>query len=315
MALRRLPFTAGDGAKASLRIVEPRADGGGEPVLVAHSLGLGPDAYRYGRDSLVDALVAGGFQVYLLTHRGDPDAWMPVGARADFDAILEGCVPAALAAVQEHSGFPRVHWVGHGLGGQLGLVAAARREALASVVALAAPVRFQQPQTEMRTLSLITRLLPERMALPAHVMARAALPAVGQTDWMGEASGARVRGVMEYASHGVSGGLVDQVSTWVREGTLTSRAGLVDYTATLGRAQVPLLVGYGRSSTVAGEAAVTPALQAWGHPDALAMSVDGRTADLVFGGASDRTTAPLLEWLDDRRRLAWGQAFSQSRSA
>jgi pimeloyl-ACP methyl ester carboxylesterase len=279
-------------------------------VLVAHALGLGPDAYRYGQHSLVDALVGLGFQVYLLAHRGDRDVHVPRDARIDFDAILEGCVPAAVAAIQEHSGFARVHWVGHGMGGQLGLVAGARGEALASVAALAAPVRFVQPRSEMRTLSLVTRLLPDRATLPAHLVARAALPALGQTEWMGDTPGGRVRGAVEYAAEGIAGGLVDQVTTWVREGHLTSRAGLVDYEATFGRASMPLFVGYARASTVADARATTPAVDAWGHPDALAFGVDGRTADLVFG------RLPLLtEWLDDRRRLAWDAAFHRARSA
>ncbi|MCA9569450.1 MAG: hypothetical protein KC656_16495, partial [Myxococcales bacterium] len=172
------------------------------------------------------------------------------------------------------------------------------------------------PRTEVRALSLLTRLLPEGAVLPGHVLARAALPAVGQEGWMGSAPGERVRGLIEFATTGVAGGLVDQVSTWIREGTLTSRAGLVDYVSTFGRATVPLLTVYGRASGVAGEAQTAAALHAWGHADALALAVPGRSADVLFGADAKRTAVqPVVEWLADRRRMAWGPDWVASRTA
>lgn len=311
-ALSRLAYVSEDGVRGEIEVGEPRAGGSGEPVLLAHALGLDPLAYRYGVASLASSLVRRGFRVYLLRHRGDRGVHVPSGRAVDFDAILEQDVPAALDAVRDHSGFERVHWVGHALGGQLGLVAAARDEAVASVVALSAPVRFDRPRSEVRTLAVLTRLLPDGIALPGHLVTRAALPTLGQESWMGEAPGQRVRGALEFGSAPVAGGLADQLSTWIREGRLTSRAGVVDYLSTFGRACVPLLVGYGRASSVAGERHTVGAIAPWGHDDALAFGVEGRSADLMFG---EDAAAQVGDWLEDRRRLAWGSAFVTSQSA
>lgn len=313
-AASRLPYDAADGGRGHLLRVPKAASGSGEPVVVAHALGLAPDAYRYGEHPLVDALSRVGFEVFLLAHRGDRDVEVVNGARMDFDAILEKDVPGALEAVRAASGFERVHWVGHGLGGQLGLVAAARGEALASVVAMSAPVRFRRPRTEVRHLSLLTRLLPEGRTLPADWLARAALPALGQSEWMGDAPGQRVRGLVEHASYGVPFGLVDQVSAWIREGRLTSRAGLVDYVSTLSQARCPLFVGFAQGSSVAGAWATEPAVEAWGHDDALSFGVAGRSSALLFG-REPAFVQELVDWLEDRRRLAWSSSFRSSLSA
>ncbi len=308
-ALRRIRYTARDGHRADLHLVERGGGGAGEPVVVAHALGLGVDAYRYGERNLVHALADAGFSVYLLTHRGDPDA---SDRRSDFDTILEQDVPAALEAVRSHCGFEHVHWVGHGLGGQLGMVAAARGEPLATVVAVAAPVRFATPRTELRSLALLARLLPEGVRIPAHRFARAALPGLGQEEWMGEAPGARVRGALHYGARPVPAGLVEQVARWIHEGTLCSRFGLVDYVSTLGRAQVPLLAIHARDARVAGRWATEPAVRHWGHPDATLRAWDGRSLALLYQPELGEHVAA---WLQARRRRAWGPAWVDAQSA
>jgi len=309
----RLPYETVDGWRAPLFCVQASATGAGEPVIVSHALGLGPDAYRYGSGvPLAKALAARGFSVFLMTHRGDRDAHGPSGTPMDFDAIVERDVPAALAAVREHTGFHKVHWVGHGLGGQLGLVAAARGEALASVVAMGSPVRFKRPATEVQQAALLMRLLPDGWKIPASTLARLALPVLGAEEWFGGAPGARVRGVMEYASESITLGLIDQLRSWITEGTLSSRAGVVDYTATFADAEVPLLVVFSTESRLAGRGPTTAALSTWGHPDALALPVPGRSMDLVLGADRERDVfGPLGGWLVERRRLAWRAEFQR----
>ncbi|MEZ4316512.1 MAG: alpha/beta fold hydrolase [Myxococcota bacterium] len=311
LPLSRLPYRTVDGWKAPLFNVEPAAHGAGEPVIVSHALGLGPDAYRYGDGTpLAQALAARGFNVFLLTHRGDREATGPSDGPMDFDAIVERDVPAAVQAVRKHTGFDRVHWVGHGLGGQLGLVAAARGEALASVVAMGAPVRFNKPATEIQQVAQLMRLLPDGWSIPANTLARLALPVLGAEDWFGGAPGARVRGALNYASESVSLGLIDQLRCWISEGTLSSRRGVVDYTSTFRDANVPLLVVFATHSRMAGRTQTTPALATWGHADSLALPVPGRSMDLVLGARRERDVfGPIAGWLTERRRLAWKEGF------
>jgi pimeloyl-ACP methyl ester carboxylesterase len=305
--LVRLPYQASDGWSAPLFHVPAAPGGAGEPVVLAHGLGLGPDAFRYGDEpTLAGALAAAGFDVFLFTHRGDRDATPPIhDAPCDFDAMLERDVPAALEVVRQRTGFDRVHWVGHGLGGQLGLIAAGRREALASVVAMGAPVMMRAPTTELRRAGMIARLLPAGWTLPADTLARLALPALGNEPWFGDAPGSRVRGVLEHATETFSAGLVDQLAAWIDQGSISSRGGVVDWTTTLPSAEAPLLVVYGRESRTADQASTTAALHRWGHPDALGLGVPGRSLDLLLGRRRGEVFGPVVDWLSDRRRLAW----------
>jgi pimeloyl-ACP methyl ester carboxylesterase len=289
-------------------------------VLLAHATGLGRDGFRYGRDAtLAQALVARGFAVYLLSHRGDRFA---VGgdARAptDFDAILERDVPAALDRIREHSGFPRIHWVGHGLGGQLGLAWAGRGgEYLATIAAIAAPVAFEHPRSEGRRLAIASHLLPAGMAVPVRWMARVAAPLLGADDLgahlsSGASPGARVRGAACWAAEDVSVGLARQVAGWVGQGCWSSRSGIVDYAATLGSARVPLLAVVGGDDRICSPEAALRAVELWGGRDRTAARIPGYGhLDALFGAdAEARVFAPLASWLHARRRHAWEEGFA-----
>mgnify|MGYP002005929939 FL=1 len=177
----RLYYESSDGWRAPLRLLPPAAGGAGEPVVLAHATGLHPDAWRLGEGlTLARALSRAGFAVYLLSHRGDVDA-LPPHPRAgfDFDDILGRDLPAALARIREHAGFSRIHWVGHGMGGQLGLAHAARSrgEDLASVVVLGAPARFERDavRSEVRRLARVAGLMPAHWRLPVRSVAADAL--------------------------------------------------------------------------------------------------------------------------------------------
>ena len=120
--LRRVYYAADDGWSAPLTVLPECPGGAGEPVVLAHALGLNCDAWRYGGSSLAGYLQAAGFRVYLFNHRGDRDAIAPQRHSSfDVDDIIARDIPAALDAVRNDSGFSRPFWIGHGLGGQLGI--------------------------------------------------------------------------------------------------------------------------------------------------------------------------------------------------
>src|SRR5690606_29640492 len=165
-----------DGWHAPVLHLPARPGGAGEPVLVAHGLGVVGDVFRYGRGpTLAQRLSAAGFSVYLLAHRADREGLPPAdGARAavSFDDLVERDLPAAVERVLGHAGYPRVHVVGFGLGGQLALVHAARRPAsLASVVAVGSPVRFPRSRSGLRLGARLLGLLPAHWHLPLRAAA------------------------------------------------------------------------------------------------------------------------------------------------
>ena len=298
----------------------PAAPGSpGEPLILAHALGLHPDAFRLGGvGTLAHALSRAGFTVYLLAHRGDRDALPPDGARPfDFDAVLRRDVPAAVARVREHAGFPRVHWVGHGLGGQLGLAWASRTagEHLASLVAVGAPTRFEPgaARSEIRRLTRAAELLPRGWSLPARALAWSAVPWVdAASDVLGQvqpgsAHAPRLRGVLTYATEDLPVGLLRQVSRWQRTGTWSDRTGLVDYAEALADARGPLLVVCGPDDRLCPPDAALWAAARWGgSAESLLLPAGlGHLDALVGTDAAEHVHKPLVRWLSGVRRRAW----------
>ena len=315
----RLYYESSDGWRAPLRLLPPAAGGAGEPVVLAHATGLHPDAWRLGEGlTLARALSRAGFAVYLLSHRGDVDA-LPPHPRAgfDFDDILGRDLPAALARIREHAGFSRIHWVGHGMGGQLGLAHAARSrgEDLASVVVLGAPARFERDavRSEVRRLARVAGLMPAHWRLPVRSVAAAAVPWVDGTVSLagqvepGTASGPRLRGMLSWATDDLTAGLMRQVQRWHRTGCWSDRTGLLDYAESLADARGPLLVLVGPDDALCPPDAGLWAARCWGgDAETLVLPAGyGHLDPLVAVDAPEDVFRPIARWLTARRRRAW----------
>jgi len=317
-ALVRLYYQAVDGWRSPLFWVPPRPGGSGEPVVLAHALGLSPDAFRlHARASLAEALSRAGFSVYLLAHRGDTAAIQPPEHRDfDFDAVLERDVPAALARVAEHSGLPRAHWIGHGLGGQLGLGWAGRAGpgALASVVAIAAPASFSDGgvRSELVRAGRVAALLPAHWHVPTRGLAWALAPGVGGgLAVAGLASsntrGALARGLLCHGADDPACGLIAQIGRWVASGTWSDRTELLDYAATLGAADAPLLVLAGSEDRVCPPSDALAAMGAWGGSPRAQLVIPGyaHLDPLTADDVEERVIDPIVAFLVRHRRRAW----------
>lgn len=314
--LVRLYYTASDGWRAPLRVLPSVPGGSGEPVVLAHALGIGGDAFRYGSGpTLASRLSQAGFSVYLLAHRGDADAIAPgSGAGFDFDDILERDVPAALARVREHSGFPLVHWVGHGMGGQLGMAWASHAtDHLASVVALCAPAAFRgrAMRSEARSLARAAALLPVHWRVPARALASASVPWVGaDAAVFGQVSGgtSRVRGVLAHAAEDLPVGLLRQMDRWASRGAWTDRTGRLDRAEALADAVAPLLVIAAEGDELCPPECALVAVERWGGADRthVVLPTGWGHLDPILAVDADRAVAqPLVAWLRERRRAAW----------
>ena len=317
-AVRRLYYTASDGWSAPLRVLEPRPGGAGEPVILAHSLGLSAESYRYGQHTLAQTLQRAGFRVYVFAHRGDRDSIAPDGpTNFDVDDIVARDVEAALQAVREDSGYRRAFWLGHGLGGQLGVILAATGgdTDVAGLVCLNTAVRFVTPTSEVRRLLQASRWLPRGWVLPGRVAALAA-PLVADGPVLERFSGqgtdgACVRGVLRHAAGNVPVSLLQQVSRWVDAGVLSDRTGHVDYLHALGRTCAPLLVVHSAGDDLCRPAQARPLLAAWGASDTqeLALPEAYGHDDVLFGRTAEADVhAPIADWLHARRKHAWRDA-------
>ena len=170
--LQRFYVETDDGWHLPIYFLPLQPHGSGEPVLLAHGLGLNHHSLQYDQEhSLAWRLQEAGFSVFLLSHRGDHGAMPPSEAQAwDFDNIATQDAPAAIDAILARTGFMKLHWVGHGLGGQLlyGYLANEGAENIASASTLCAPVRFDSPKSGARAMGMALRLLPAQMELPTR---------------------------------------------------------------------------------------------------------------------------------------------------
>ena len=311
----RIYYQAADGWEAPLLRYPPRPGGSGEPLLLAHGLGTGTVALDFRETrSLARAAWSRGYDVYLLSHRGDRGSVPPTRARSfDFDDIVDLDLPAALAAVRRVNGAERVLWLGHAMGGQLlyGHLARGGAEDLVAGIALCAPVRFEPPHSAARVAAIAARLLPPGWRIPARGMHRLLAPfgAPGGLQALADdTEGADLRGLMLDGMENLEAGLVRQVARWVSTGSMCDRHDRFDYVAALTGMRLPMMVVAAGGDRTCSPAAARPAALAmdarqlrweeldggWGHLDVL---VGRRAADELF--------PLLLDWLDEHRADCW----------
>jgi len=314
----RVYYQAADGWEAPLLRYAPRHGASGEPLLLAHGLGTGATALDFREErSLARAAWRRGYDVYLLSHRGDRGSVPPPRARSfDFDDIVDLDLPAALDAVRRASGAERVLWLGHAMGGQLlyGHLARGGADDLAAGVALCAPVRFEAPRSAARVAAVVARLLPTGWRIPTRGLNRAMAPLGAPASLRAladDTDGPDLRGWMLDGVEDVDAGLARQVARWVSTGAMCDRSDRFDYVSALAGVRLPVMVVAAGGDRICPPAAALPAAEAldardlcweeldesWGHLDVL---LGRRAADELF--------PLLLDWLEEHRRDCWKPA-------
>ena len=117
--MKRFYSASPDGWQCPIFYWPARPGTSGEPVLLSHGLGVKAELFRLGQSGgLATALHRAGYSLYFLSHRGSSESIAPPGTPViSVDHIWEQDIPAALEAIVAHSGFHKVHWMGHGFGG------------------------------------------------------------------------------------------------------------------------------------------------------------------------------------------------------
>ncbi len=305
--LTRLRYQADDGWGADLFHVAPLPGASGEPVVLAHGLGGSHRdfALEAGR-GLAAALRAAGFSVYLLEHRGDPCAVAPPGAGPfTVDDIATRDVPAALDRVVQHSGYPRVLWVGHGLGAQLWCLSRAlgAEDRFAASSLIAPAVRFRAGASALRSAGLLAALLPRGWVLPTRRVQALLTPFVaGGADVASpDTEGARARGRLRHGAGDVHGGVVRQVARWVAQGSLTDSTGRLDVVAALRPAIVQVVLPTEDPACPIG--AAEPLIVRLGADVIDLPPGFGHLDPLLGDHAAVEVHAPIVAFLSSHRRL------------
>ncbi len=289
----------------------------GEPLLLAHGLGLNRFSLDYhGQISLVRTLHKAGFDVYLLETRANASAFPPRGARPfDADTIAAQDIPAAIHEVLSRTGFSRVGWLGHGLGGQLLYLHMVHDpdSPIFAAVTLGAACRFDSHRASALQWAIASRILPRNARLPVDTAIRAISPlATESRSWTtgltgGSIPGPRLRGLMNHAFEQLNGGLLRQVGLWLSTGSLCDSRNRLDYVEAMQGLDLPLLILASPGDDICPpETAAPPMDRLTGPCEMLLTSSPFTHLDLVQSPlAAAQVWEPAADWLKKHRKAAW----------
>ena len=155
----------GDLWKLRICRYRPHQDIKGEPVVLCH--GLASNQYFFTMptgEALVDVLNEHGYDCWVVDLRGTRSS-IPAFGRNLNQPIMEDHlfqdIPGLLHYVQEATGFPRVHWIGHSMGGMLGYAHAllSNNAGLATLTLIGSPLSLQGRVLRIATLPIFIRAL------------------------------------------------------------------------------------------------------------------------------------------------------------
>ena len=317
-----LTVRTADGWELAVAHFRPREPKEGRlPVVLCHGLSVnGLNMMLPGEHSLATYLRARGHEVFVCDLRGSG------GSRAvpalgslreiDFDRHLFFDAPAILAKALEVSGAPRAFWVGHSMGGLLGLGLAQTEPApqLAGVVAIGSPTRFTHHHP------LLKRLLA--LALPfvwgGRVYQRWIVRLVAPYLYFRWVLGrvvlnprnidrAMLRRVGYTVLDDVSVALLRQFGSWIRRDAWDTQSPPLDLRAGLAKVTCPVFLVAGSVDVLAPPKAVRSTLEELGSTDKV-LRVEGKHAghredyghgDLIFGARAPVEVFPaVVGWLD-----------------
>ncbi len=175
-----LPVTTADGWTLTLWHRAPAQKRFVEPVVLCHGLGNNASFFEFrGARHLARVLADAGFEVFTMNCRGAGvfEAADDGFIEATVDDHLDLDVPAVFDAIEARTGQRTVTWVGHSLGGVIGLLASARgaRGRLQALVTIGSPVFFEEGVASPALLRLGQRLAPAGR-FPAEVFTAAIAP-------------------------------------------------------------------------------------------------------------------------------------------
>lgn len=134
-----------------------------EPVLFVHGLGANHRNMALNEENgLVQYMVQQGYDCWAVDLRGRGESDTPPGSWS-FDDYAQKDLPATIDYILEETGYPRLHWIGHSMGGMLYYAVAGalgHQHKIASATTMASPFGMQEP------------LLVNRLALSLNRLAR-----------------------------------------------------------------------------------------------------------------------------------------------
>ena len=325
-AADELSFATGrDGWRVALHRYRPAASAPARrhPVILCHGLAANRVTFDLDAEvSLARRLAGIGFDVFSLELRahGASDPARLAGRRRwgfSFDDYLSHDVPAAIAAVSALAGAPRVHWIGHSMGGILlyAHLASGGADRVASGVAIGSSLDYSGSSSAYHSTLRLRRFAGLSPVVPIGAALALCAPWTGRSGtalerfnlWPDNVEPRLVRRLHARAFHSVSTPVLLQLATAFEPGGLRSHDRRRRYLDDLRRAAVttPVLALAGdRDLQCSPDAAAVPlaALAGRRRLDAFGRSYGHASHyghfDLVIGRRARVEVWPAIEgWL------------------
>lgn len=265
---------------AMVRLHRHPADG--PPVLVVHGIASNARFWDLSPErSLAVALNNAGYDAWLLDLRGHGEATLDAAGRRQrqgwsIDDYGRHDLPAAIDHVRQATGYDKVGYVGHSMGGMVAAVYTAWHgdDHLAALAVLGSPLDFRHPEPLlhigrhfMATGTMFARIpVPavSKMSAPIRELPMHADDILFAASNMDEPTREAMyrRGTSPF-----SRGELQQLGQTVRRGAFTSVDGDRDYARSLATLEVPLLVMAGRADHIAPPDRVRPWVEHAGSTD------------------------------------------------
>jgi len=244
----------------------PAPDGRGDPVLFVHGMGANHHNFDLNRrHSLARFAAARGCDSWVVELRGRGQSRGNQGDRQDwnFEDFLHRDLRAAVACIRAATSRP-VHWVGHSMGGILGLayVECYGRGDVSSLVLFGTPLAFDPGQWMLKLWGMVVqvhRVLPTfdqetwgRRMLPLMQRNRKALDFFLR--YLANPKNVDTQTTLDLFDKLVTNeapGIILQFSAWVRCGQIRSCDLVTSYTGELGKVEVPVLFVSGAKDLMA----------------------------------------------------------------
>lgn len=310
-----------DGWLLALHRYLPRTEGPGRgPVLLCHGLLANRANHDIDdRRSLARYLAGLGFDAWILELRGAGLSRDSNGRRGlgliTFDDYVERDLPAAIQTVLRETGWERLQWVGHSMGGMLlyAYLSCHDDRSIAAAVTVASPIDFTILARTARRLLRLRPLLRLRWVPLGHIL-RGFLPLLrlsrrAMLDMGLVPSNLSNDEIAELLVNVIEGfgpaGVLEQFGHWVEEGVYVSRDGRRPY-GTLQNLRCPLLVIQPSLDFIAPPDSVRPAVEVAPAADKTyrlfgKASGDDRDyghGDILLSDAARENVFPLIgDWL------------------
>lgn len=265
---------------AMVRLHHHPADG--PPVLVVHGIASNARFWDLSPErSLAVALNKAGYDAWLLDLRGHGEATLDAAGRKQrqgwtIDDYGRHDLPAAIDHVRQATGYDKVGYVGHSMGGMVAAVYTAWHgdAHLAALAVLGSPLDFRHPEPLLRVGRRFMATGTVFGQIPVPVVSKASAPIrelplhaddlLFATSNMDEPTREAMyrRGTSPF-----SRGELQQLGQTVRTGRFASVDGTRDYATALADIDVPLLVIAGRADHIAPPDRVRTWVEHAGSPD------------------------------------------------